>query len=820
MAFVFWTVLWVVFLSVLIHQQPPWRQAAVAQGVAWVITLIAGPYSGLPLLCLGLFLVLFNTCLVHETYRHTLLRPLFKAIRGHLPQVSPTEQTALEAGDAWWEAPLFRGDFDWQALDALHWPHLSAEESSFLEGPCEQACLMANDWHITRRDLDLSPELWSFLKTSGFFGLVIPKQYGGRSFSAMAHGAVVTKLASKSITLATTVAVPNTLGPAELLMAYGTEEQKKHYLPALASGAMLPCFALTHPEAGSDASAIPDYGLVCRRGEGDQAVIGLELFWNKRYITLAPVADVLGLAFKLYDPEHLLGQTTELGITCALVPTHTPGVQIGARHFPLSTPFFNGPTQGHRVFVPLDAIIGGVPMIGQGWRMLMESLSAGRAITLPSSTCGAAKFGVLAAGAYAQIRQQFKFPIAAFEGIQEVLARIAGFTYIADATRLLTVTALDHNKKPSVASAIAKYHVTELARRVAMDVMDVHAGKGVIVGPNNHVAFGYESAPISITVEGANILTRNMIIFGQGALRCHPYLMDELKALQHDDFLAFDRISRQHLGWMAKNAVRALMHPVTGSRLASAPNSLMAPWYRHMARASSAYSLIADVYLIVYGGRLKNKESVSARLGDMLSYLYMSTACLKHFQEQGEPSETQALVSWSLSYLLHQFWLQMHALTTNTALTGLGRVLRLWTMPFGIPITMPSDRLNQHVAELMSTPTHTRDVLLEGMVSRDDPNEPAGEYEAALKACLAAAPLEKRLMRALKKQEIQICPWLKDTWIDSAHDQNLFSNEEVACLKEAQAWRARIIRVDDVPRDLWDTLQRTGHKAPNNTEVV
>ena len=470
--------------------------------------------------------------------RAVLGAPLLALFRRILPQVSQTEQEALDAGTVWWDGDLFSGKPDWNKLLAFPKPTLSAEERAFVDGPVEEVCAMMNDWQITHELYDLPPHVWQFIKDQGFFGMIIPKQYGGLGFSALAHSEVVMKLTTRSGTAAVSVMVPNSLGPAELLLHYGTDAQKNHYLPRLAKGLEMPCFALTSPEAGSDAAGIPDFGIVCRgEWEGKPNVLGIRLTWEKRYITLGPIATLLGLAFRLYDPDRILGRSDgeDVGITLALVPTRTPGVHIGRRHLPLNAVFQNGPTWGKDVFIPMDYIIGGVDYVGQGWKMLMNCLAAGRSISLPANGVGIAKLCALTTGAYGRVRTQFKMPVGRFEGVEEAIARIGGNTYIMDAARVMTAGAVDLGEKPSVVSAIVKYHLTERGRQVINDAMDVHGGKGICMGPNNYLARSYQSVPIAITVEGANILTRSLIIFGQGAIRSHPYVLKEIAATQEPD---------------------------------------------------------------------------------------------------------------------------------------------------------------------------------------------------------------------------------------------------------------------------------------------
>ncbi|HEX4619564.1 MAG TPA: acyl-CoA dehydrogenase, partial [Steroidobacteraceae bacterium] len=587
-----------------------------------------------------------------------ITRPFLRAYLKLLPSMSQTEKEALEAGTVWWDGELFTGAPDWGKLLAARPPRLSEAEQAFLDGPCEELCRMLDEWHITHELGDLPPEVWEFLKTRGFFAMIIPKRYGGLEFSAFAHSCVLAKISSRSATAASITAVPNSLGPAELLNHYGTEEQKNHYLPRLARGEEVPCFALTGPRAGSDAASIPDTGVVCRGMWNGAEVLGLKLNFSKRYITLAPVATVIGLAFRMFDPDRLLGGKFDIGITCALIPRHTPGVTIGRRHFPLNVPFQNGPIQGHDVFVPLDSIIGGPAMAGSGWRMLVEQLSVGRCISLPSNTTGASKAGVWATGAYARIRTQFNTPVSRFEGVEAALARMVGLTYTMDAARSVTAGAIDGGEKPSVPSAMLKYHVTEMGRQVCNDAMDVHGGKGIMLGPKNYLGRGYQITPVAITVEGANLLTRNLIIFGQGAIRCHPFVLREMNAARNPDRAAgveaFDRALFSHIGFTLSNSVRSFIMALTHARFTRAPVAgETARYYQHIVRFSASFAFAVDVAMLTLGGYLKKKEGLSARLGDVLSAMYLASMVLKHYENQGRRAEDLPIIEWACRNLLY-----------------------------------------------------------------------------------------------------------------------------------------------------------------------
>ncbi len=623
---------------------------------------------------------------------------ILKIFRKILPQISQTEQEALDAGTVWWDGELFSGHPDWNKL--LHYPKpaLSAAEQSFLDNETEQLCAMLDDWDITHVRQDLPPQVWQFIKDKGFFGMIIPKKYGGLQFSALAHSAVVTKIASRSGSAAVTVMVPNSLGPAELLLHYGTPQQKDKYLRRLAQGKEVPCFALTGPFAGSDAGSIPDYGIVCYgEFDGQQNVLGIRVTWEKRYITLAPVATLLGLAFKLHDPDRLIGLESARGITLALIPTDTPGVRVGRRHFPLNSAFQNGPTQGKDVFIPMDYIIGGTECIGQGWRMLMECLAVGRSISLPASAVGGVKLAVRTCGAYCRVRKQFKLPIGKFEGVEEALARIGGNAYMIDAARVLAAAAVDMGEKPSVISAIVKYHCTERARAVINDAMDVHGGKGICMGPSNYLARSYQQMPIGITVEGANILTRSLIIFGQGAIRAHPYVLKEIQAAHDSDtkraVVNFDAALFGHISFVLCNTVRAWLFGLTGGRGIPVPAGVETRrYYQQLTRYSAAFALAADVSMLVLGGSLKRREKISARLGDVLSQLYLCSATLKRFQDDGRPAEDLPLLYWSMQDALVRIQVAFDGVLQNFPSRFAALLLRVLIFPLGKCLAPPVRR--------------------------------------------------------------------------------------------------------------------------------
>lgn len=726
------------------------------------------------------------------------LRTWFASV---VPEMSTTEREALEAGDVWWEAELFSGRPNWNRLLGLPAPVRSAEEQAFLDGPVEELCHMLDDWQITHELHDLPPSVWQFLKDNGFFGMIIPREYGGLEFSALAHSDIVMKISSRSITAAVTVMVPNSLGPAKLLLHYGTDAQKQHYLPRLARGQDVPCFALTGPEAGSDAGAIPDNGVVCRGDfEGHKDVLGIRLNWDKRYITLGPVATVLGLAFKLYDPDHLLSEREDRGITLALIPTNTPGITIGNRHFPLNAVFQNGPNQGCNVFIPMDWIIGGQEQIGRGWAMLMECLADGRSISLPALSTGGSKLASRATGAYAAVRKQFKVPIGRFEGVREALARIAGNTYLMDAARELTCTALDLGERPSVASAIVKYHLTERMRSVINDAMDVQGGSGICLGPRNYLGRVYQALPISITVEGANILTRSLIIFGQGALRCHPYVLKEMQSALDSDaergVRDFDRALFGHVRLLMSNASRTLFHGLTSARFARVPVAGMTPrWYQKFTRMSAVFSLYADVAMLVLGGDLKRRERLSARLGDGLSYLYLGSAALKRFHDQGGNKADLPLLEWSCQICLNGMQQSLLALLDNFPLRPVARLLKFWAFPLGLPFNAPDDRLADQVADIILQPSEQRDRLTAGVFVPTSIEEPLGRLEEALLLIQQAEPVLARIRRAMREK--QITAGDPELQVNAALEAGIINTDEAARVQSAAVARRQVIEVDD-----------------------
>jgi acyl-CoA dehydrogenase len=787
--------------------------AAAAALVAYTLFGSGGVLWTLLLWVLFAGLVALN---LTDVRRERLTRPMLRMYRKMLPSMSRTEREALEAGTVWWEGELFAGVPRWQKLLGAPAPQLSEEEQAFLDGPCEELCRMNDEWQVTHSLQDLAPETWQFLRDKGFFAMIIPKRYGGLEFSAYAHSQVLTKIASRSATLASTVAVPNSLGPGELLLVYGTEEQKDRWLPGLAAGKEIPCFGLTSPRAGSDAASIPDDGVVCKQVVNGEEVLGVMLNFEKRYITLAPVATVVGVAFRLFDPEGLLGGERDVGITLALVPADTPGLEIGRRHIPLSVPFMNGPVLGKDVFLPLDAIIGGPKMAGQGWRMLMECLSVGRCISLPSNANGGAKAGVFATGAYARIRKQFGMAIGRFEGVQEALARMAGFAYIVDAARSVTIAAVDAGEKPAVPAAILKYHCTEMARVVANDAMDIHGGKAICMGPGNYLGTGYNSIPVMITVEGANILTRSLMIFGQGAIRCHPFVLKELHAAQNPDkeagLEAFDQALFGHLGYAFSNAARAFVLGLTAAKWADTPTrGPTRRYYQHIGRFSAAFALVSDTAMLTLGGALKKKEMLSARLGDILSNLYLASMVLKHFENQGRREADLPLVEWSCRFLLYRAQEQLHGFLRNFPVRSIGWLLRLVVFPRGRTFSSPRDGLSRRIVEGVISPGEMRDRLCDGVYRTVEPGNPLGLLQEAMELSIEVAPLEKKLRKGAKDGRIHALDFAGQ--LEEGVAAGIITADEADKLRIADTKVMALVNVDDFAPEDFGTPMRMAKPA-------
>ncbi|PXX99628.1 acyl-CoA dehydrogenase [Halomonas sp. LBP4] len=727
---------------------------------------------------------------------------LFATFKKVAPKVSDTERTALEAGTVAWDGELFSGRPDWQRLLGYRDEGLSDEERAFLEHQCSVAAGMCNAWEIARERADLPQELWDYLKREGFFGMIIPKAYGGLEFSAKAQSLVLQKL-SISETLMVTVGVPNSLGPGELLLKYGTPAQKDHYLPRLADGREIPCFGLTGPRAGSDATAIPDTGVVCRQLVDGQEVLGLRLNFEKRWITLAPIATVVGLAFRMFDPDHLLGDEEDLGITCALIPRDTAGMEIGRRHHPIGSPFMNGPIKGRDVFVPLDTIIGGPEMAGQGWRMLVECLSVGRCITLPSGAAGTARYGLGWSGGFARIRRQFNVPVAEMEGVQEPLARMAALCYISRAAVYQTANTIDHGVKPAVPSAILKSQLTEFQRQALGDAMDIHGGKAVTLGPRNYLGIGYSANPVAITVEGANIMTRNLMIFGQGAIRCHPYVLEELAAQDADDLPAFDRAVFGHTGLVLGNAARALTQGLGLGKPAVPFDATAAPYAQDAARLSAGFGLCADAAMASLGASMKQREMLSARLGDVLSNLYLASMVLKQWHDGAKVEGEATLLHYSCRFLLHRAEQALDELFDNLPSRALGRLLRVVVMPAGRRWKRPHDDLAREIAQAVSRDTALRRTLLEAtwQGSNGARDNPLAHYNALLADYDRAEALYRTVDRAHAGGELPMQALHPEQRVEAALEAGIIDADVAAFMRRYEAEVLELLSVDDFDYD-------------------
>jgi acyl-CoA dehydrogenase len=733
-------------------------------------------------------------------------RPLMPRIARLLPRLGETERIALEAGSVGFDGQLFSGSPDWQALFDFQSKQLSDAELAFLAGPVEALCAQLDDWVITQTG-DLPEEVWEFLRRERFFGLIIPERYGGREFSAQAHAAVIQKLASRSLTAAVTVMVPNSLGPAELLLHYGTDEQRDYYLPRLARGDEIPCFALTGPEAGSDAAATQSEGIVCRGKWQGEERLGIRLSWRKRYITLAPVATLIGLAFRLRDPDSLLGDDPDLGITCALIPTGLPGVEIGSRHDPMGIPFQNGPTTGDGVFVPIDSIIGGRAGAGQGWKMLMECLATGRALSLPSLAVAASKVSARAVSAYAVVREQFDTPIGRFEGVEEPLARIGGLTYAIDAARQLTAAAIDVGERPSVLSAISKAWCTEQMRTIVNDAMDIRAGAAIMRGPRNILGSSYEAIPIAITVEGANILTRSMIVFGQGAIRCHPFALAEMHAVAENDLAGFDRAFFGHIGFALRNAFRAFFFSLTRGRLASrTPASALRSHLQRLDRASSVFALVSEAAMVTLGGELKRREAITGRLADALAWLYLGSASVKRFHDEGEPQSTLPLAAWATEHALERIEHALAGVLRNLPSRAVAWLLGLLVFPLGRSEPGPDDALGSRVAETLQRDERARDLLTAGIFIPSGDEAGLGRLEAALATVKPALEIEARLRSLVREKKLTVPD--DGSLASEGLAAGLITQSDFERISAAIAARERAIAVDAFDPDEFRALRR------------
>ncbi len=803
-------IIYIAGATVLAYKRASLRASAGAAGALFLIYLVFGSGSIFITALLAISAIVAAVLSIETLRREKVSAPLFSWYRKALPPISETEQEAIDAGTVWWEGELFTGDPDWDKLLGAGRPVLTPEEQAFIDGPVNELMAMVNPWEIHHSTADIPEAAVEHIKKNKFLGMIIPREYGGLDLSAVAQAEILTKLSGAGSVVATFVVVPNSLGPGELLHKYGTEEQKDYYLPRLASGEEIPCFALTGPLAGSDATSLQDSGVVCKGTWEGKEVLGIRLNFEKRYITLAPVATLIGLAFRLKDPDHLIGDVDDYGITCALIPRDTEGMEIGKRHMPIGDPFLNGPIRGKDVFVPLDAIIGGQEMAGKGWRMLVNCLSTGRVISLPSGSNGAAKYALAATSAYTRLRKQFGLPIGEFEGIQKPLARIAGFSYIIDAGLKNTAQAVAAGAKPAVPASILKYHCTELGRRILADAMDIHGGKAVMKGPKNYLAVPYESMPVAITVEGANIMTRNLMIFGQGAIRSHPYVLREMALVEESDVETardrFDALLFEHIGFTANNAAKSFVHGLSGSLMAKAPiYSPVKRYYQHLYRLSSAFAMVADMAMLIMQSGLKRREMISARLGDLLSSLYLASMVLKQYEDQGNPEEDRALVEWCCQYLFHEFQTAMEEIIQNFPNRAAAMLMQVVVFPLGKHFAAPADSLERKIARLMLSDSACRRRLVDGVYDKEgDPNH-LHELQSLMAMAEELAPLESRLKQAIKAGELAAL--VGGQLIDAALEKGIISESEAATMRDYDSRVMEIIHVDEFE---YDSFQRPG----------
>lgn len=795
------------------------KATSTASTIVLVITTLAGMYiddwSFLSVLFGGVLLAIAYILFFSESLRQNIISaPLLNWVRGRLPTLSDTESEALKSGSVDWDGELFSGKPDWNKLLEAVPAMLSSEEKAFIDGPVEQLCSMLDDWKITHEHYDLPDDVWAFIRENGFFGLMIPAEKGGKGFSHSAHSEIVMKISTRSVSAAVTVMVPNSLGPGELLMEYGTEQQKEFYLPRLAKGEETPCFALTSPVAGSDAGAIPDKGIVCRGEWQGKEVLGLKVTWNKRYITLAPVATLIGLAIKVYDPENILGEESDIGVTCVLIPADTEGVNSGARHLPMNTVFMNGPTWGEEVFIPMEQVIGGEEMLGKGWTMLLECLSIGRSISLPALGTGAGKLACLATGSYALTREQFGRSISQFEGVQEALEPMAGYTYMMDAARLLTSSMLDRGVRPAVLSAVLKYRNTDLMRTVINHAMDVVAGRGVITGPRNFLARAYQAVPIAITVEGANILTRSLMIFGQGAIRCHPFIVEEIEAAGLEDQNAavkkFDGIFYKHIAHTSRNALRTLVLGLSNGWLEPAlKKGNIGKYYRQLGRFSAAYALMTDVTLLSIGGGLKARQRLSGRMADCLTHLYYASAVIKFWHEENYPEEQRPIVEWCLQTCLRDLQKELRELIINFPVPALRWPLRVLVFPLGaIGLNGPDDKLGTQVAMSIVDDTPLRERISRGCYINSDSEDSLGRVLNAYRLANETKEMRERLHNAVGKRDPDDLDGIallmgheRKELVDWACEQKIITEGESEKLLEALTALYDVLRVDAFDAD-------------------
>jgi len=803
------------FLALGMIRAPLWVWAAA---VGLLTLLATGGSMSIGTLVAWLPFVALAVLSIPSVRRKIVVAPVFATIRKMLPKVSDTEAQALEAGTVGFDAELFSGTPDWDKLRSIPPITLSPEEQAFLDGPTEELCGMISDWQVRHTLREIPDEIWDFVKVNGFLGMLISKEHGGLGFSAQAQSLILGKIASRSPDVVTIVMVPNSLGPGELIEKYGTDEQKHYYLPRLAKGEEVPCFSLTGPTSGSDAATMRDIGYVTRGTHQGKETLGVRLSWEKRYITLGPKATLVGLAFRLFDEDNLLGKGEDIGITLALIPADHPGVNIGRRHLPSGAAFPNGPNWGSDVFIPIDWIIGGAAMAGNGWRMLMECLSAGRAISLPSSATAGAKSMLRVTSAYARIRKQFGLPVSRMEGVEEPLVRIIETAYVNEAARAMTAAMVARGEKPSVISALMKYQTTEKMRRAVNDAMDIHGGRGICDGPSNYLQSAYQMVPVGITVEGANILTRTLITFAQGALRSHPYLYKEVQAAQNPDrergLDAFENAFNNHIAFSLSNATGAFVHNVTGGALASSPDGVhrMSHWYRQLARASRSFAFVADLTVALLGGGLKTKQKITGRMADALSELYMLSATLKRYEDDGRPEGDEHIVELSAKNALHRFQEAMSGVVNNFPVRWARPLMRLVVFPLGQRFRPASDALGHKVARHALQPGAVRDRLTRHIFVSKNVDDPTGLLEVTLEKVIAAEPTEKKLEKAIREGVVRRYHGID--WFAEAEAKGVITAEEAEQLREIERLVARVIAVDHFdPAELKPNYATLGHNV-------
>ncbi len=810
------------FIGLGMAKAPLWAwAAAVAAAVfTWQSGLLDGnfglPVPGLLGLIAWAVVAALAALAVPSIRRKFVVEPAFGLVQKILPKVSDTEAQALDAGTVGFDAEIFSGSPDWAKLQAIPPIQLSREEQAFLDGPTDELCRMIDDWQIRHANREIPEPVWAFVKKHGFLGMLISKDHGGLGFSAQAQSLILGKIASRSPDVVTIVMVPNSLGPGELIEKYGTDEQKHHFLPRLARGDEVPCFSLTGPTSGSDAATMRDIGTVTRGRHDGRDTLGVTLSWDKRYITLGPKATLVGLAFRLFDPDNILGKGEDVGITLALIPANHPGVNIGRRHLPSGAAFPNGPNWGNDVFIPMQWIIGGDKMAGQGWRMLMECLSAGRAISLPSSATAGAKTMLRVTSAYARIRKQFGLPISRMEGIEEPLVRIIETAYVNEAARAMTASMVSRGEKPSVISALMKYQTTEKMRRSVNDAMDIHGGRAICDGPSNYLQSAYQMVPVGITVEGANILTRTLITFAQGALRSHPYLYKEVQSAQDTDrkrgLDAFEDAFCGHIAFSLSNATGAFFHNLTGGALASAPDNAtrMSVWYRQLARASRSFAFVADLTVALLGGGLKTKQKITGRLADALSELYMLSAVLKRYDDDARPQGDHQIVELAAMNGLYRFQEAMSGTIDNFPAAWARPFMRAVVFPLGRRFKPAPDALGRAVAKHVLEPGEVRDRLTRHIFVSKDVNDPTGLLEVTLEKVIAAEPVEKKLEKAIRDGVVRRYHGID--WFQDAVSKSVLTTAEADQLREVERLVAKVIAVDHFdPAELKPNYVNLGH---------